>query len=782
MVKFWARFLVEHRLGLALASLVFTALAAIGAKNLFFETDYRIFFGKDFVPMLEHDALQEAYTKSDSVLIAIAPPAGDIFNRQYLDMLRNITQDAWQMPYSIRVDSISNFQHTTVVEDELTVGDLIPQNATLDAATIAKIKQITLNHPQLANKIVGKNGAASLIVVSLELPPMVDRSQDLTTQAQQRNKRDQSFVELLAASKAIKQQIIEQNPGYLVHLIGDPIVNEAFNESSKRDMSTLIPLMYLIIVVLLFAFFRSYSAVFAICIIVALGSAATMGISGWLYIPLNQVNIASPVIILTIAVCDGVHLLVIYLRSLAAGNSKTAAMIHSFEVNIQPIFLTTLTTVVGFLSLQFSKSPPFRELGIICACGVTLAMVFTFTLLPYIVMLFGKHKKIATKENSLASFQWLANFIIKRPLLIFCGSILVAAIIIPQGMRNKLNDDSLTYFKPGTEVRDAADFIEDKITAVQHIAYDLRCASSNCINNPQFLQQVASFVAYMESFAEVRHVESYIDVIKILNKNMNAGDSAYQKIPASQDLAAQYQLLYEMSLPYGLDLHNQVNFDKSGLRVTVSLASRESSRFIAIDQQAKAWLAKNYPHINVKGSSNTLMFAHMGIDNIKSMIRGSIFALIGVTLTLIIALRSWRYGFISLLPNAFPAAATLGIWGLLISQVNLAVAVVFSVTLGIVVDDTVHFLSKYLRALRHEGKSSAASLRYAFSTVGNALLITTVVLATGFGLLYFSDFSVNAYLGSMTAMTIVVALLFDFLFLPALLLLLDRKLAPLRQA
>ena len=228
-----------------------------------------------------------------------------------------------------------------------------------------------------------------------------------------------------------------------------------------------------------------------------------------------------------------------------------------------------------------------------------------------------------------------------------------------------------------------------------------------------------------------------------------------------------------MSLPYGLDLNNQLNLDKSATRVSVMVKRSLSRDFIKFSEDAQSWLDNNYIKGASSASSVGLMFSHIGENNIRSMLWGGIVAIIGVTLTILVALRSFRYALISMVPNAIPAFMAFGVWGLLVGEINLAVASVFSISLGILVDDTVHFISKYKRARQVKGLSKEDSIRYSFHNVGHALIITTVVLTIGFSLLMTSDFNLNSMSGSLTAITIVIALVFDFLILPPLLIMFD---------
>jgi predicted RND superfamily exporter protein len=268
-------------------------------------------------------------------------------------------------------------------------------------------------------------------------------------------------------------------------------------------------------------------------------------------------------------------------------------------------------------------------------------------------------------------------------------------------------------------------------------------------------------------------VSTISDVLKRLNKNMHADDPAFYKLPADRELSAQYLLLYEMSLPYGLDLNNQLNVDKSSTRVIGTFKNLTSVEQIELEGNMYQWFAKNAPDYQVSISSPSLMFAHIGQRNITSMLFGTTVALILISLLLAFALRSVRYGVISLLPNLIPASIGFGLWYFIDGQIGLALSVVAGMTLGIVVDDTVHFLTKYKHARDKYGKSSEEAVKYAFSSVGRALWITTLVLVAGFMVLAQSTFALNADMGLLTAVTIAVALTVDFLFLPPLLMLLD---------
>ena len=226
-----------------------------------------------------------------------------------------------------------------------------------------------------------------------------------------------------------------------------------------------------------------------------------------------------------------------------------------------------------------------------------------------------------------------------------------------------------------------------------------------------------------------------------------------------------------MSLPFGLDLNNQINVDKSETRLTATIENVTSEEMIAFTERAENWLTNNAPdYLHAKGTSTALIFSHLTKRQIFSLINGTILAIALITLILFVALRSFKYGALSLIPNVTPVLVGFGFWAVLDGTINSGIAIVFGMTLGIIVDDTVHFLSKYLRARRELGQDAAGAIKYAFHTVGNALVITTVVLVAGFAILAQSSFGMNSGMAKITMLIITLALVIDFLILPALLM------------
>lgn len=754
----WATALVRYRYPFFVLGLILVAIAVVGAKNLIFENDYKLFFADDDPLLVAHEAMEDAYTKSDSIAFLLGVDDGDLFTPERLQAIYELTERMWSFQRVIRVDSISNYQHTEASDDDLLVYPLFENPIDLEAEEIARRRALLLAEPTMVNARISADGRATLINARLEMP------EDSSIA------RTEASAAIVTEARMIRDEFAAAHPHFEVHINGVPVIDQAFSDSTVRDMETLVPVMWLVMIVVCAALLRSLIATLAVLVVIITTLPATMGTVGWLGFALNQINVSAPIIIMTLCVCDAIHILVSHRQLQRQGMDVATARLKALEINMQPVFLTSLTTVIGFICLNFSESPPFRELGTFVAIGVMYAWLLSLLLLPTL-MGAVKVKPGQTQDQTVAAR--LGDWVLAHRNMLYWGGLATAIVITSFAPRNELSDSTYQYFEPGIPVRDASDFMEQRLTGFDTIAFSLPSGDANGITNPAYLNQLEAFAQWAHQQPDVKHVMSFSDVMKRLNRDMHGGDSDWYRVPEDAELAAQYLLLYELSLPFGLDLNNMLNFDKSSTRFLVTLSGVKAARIVEFEEQARNWLQANAPSMVATGSGVTVMFAHIGQNNIYSMFTGSGIALLSISLTLMLALRSWRLGLLSLLPNAIPSMIAFGLWGIVVQEVNQAAAVIFSISLGIVVDDTVHFLSKYMRARQDAGNSAEQAVRYAFSTVGNALLVTTLILVLGFAILGFSSFQVNSITGILTALTISIALIYDLLFLPTVLLRLD---------
>lgn len=749
----------KYSLLVLLATIFLIIVATIGGKNLYFRGDYDIFFDGTNKQLLAFDEIQTTFAKTDNLAIVIAPEDGDIFTPQTLSLIQKITVDAWQVPYSSRVDSIANYQHTEAFDDDLLVEDLLYSEYELTPERISKVKSIALSEPVLKSALVSEKGDVTVVNITVQLPEM-----DKTAEVE----------EVVSSINAMIDRYQRAYPDVTFHKAGIIAMNHAFMTAAQDDSSTLVPTMLVVILVFLTIMLRSILSVIATLIVIIGSVMATMGISGWAGMFLSTATVNVPTLIMTLAVADCVHVIATMRQSMKNGFTKAQSIERSIALNFVPILITSVTTAIGFLMMNMSDSPVLRDFGNLSALGVMVACFLSVTLLPALLKLLPIHVKMETSQDQKHVMDRLGDFVVSQRRALLPLSVVVIVVCASLIPLNKVNDESVEYFGQRNEFRQAADFMEERISGMTNISIAIKTNESQGIAAPDFLNTIGEFSSWLRDQPETDHVATLADVYKRLNKNMHGDDEAYYSLPQARELAAQYLLLYEMSLPYGLDLNNQINVDKSSIKMVLTVANLGSVELVDLENRIYQWFAEHAPHYQVVASSPSLMFAHIGETNMASMLSTLPITLVLISALLIFALRSVRLGLISLMPNIAPAVIGFGLWALISGEINLGLSVVVTLTLGIVVDDAVHFLSKYQRA-RREGQTAEQAVRYAFHTVGRALWITTVVLVAGFSVLAMSSFRLNADMGQLSAIVIFIALVVDFLFLPTLLMLFDKK-------
>ena len=753
----YGRWIVRNRWVVLVLSIIAFAIAASGVRFLTMNPDARVFFSEDNPHLVALEQLENTYVKAENLLFILAPQDGEVFTRRTLEAVEWLTEKCWQTPYSTRVDSISNFQHTRADGDDLVVRDLIQNAVQFSDEDVSMVRAIALDRPALAGRLLSHKGHVTAVQVLVIKP----------------EKSLNEVPEIMVFARDLREQFQAKYPNIDVYLNGSVAINMAFAEIPLQELKKLLPLMFLLILVIIGISTRTTWGTIATFLVIFMSVFIALGVAGWAGAVLVPSSEIAPIIILTLSVAHSVHILSSMRLSMQGGLGKHDALVEALRINMAPVFITSITTTIGFLCMNFSDAPPFRLLGNIVATGVMVAFVLSITLLPSLVSILPAR---VAQRNGIGSrvMDRLAGFVVMHREKLFWGTGAAIVVLAFGILRIDLDDNFLKYFDHSVPIRITSDFTESNLNGLQMLQYSVPARDEGGIADPDYLTKLEAFGRWFKSQPKVTHVAAITEVFKRLNESMNGDDPDFYRLPEERDLAAQYLLLYEMSLPYGLDLNNQINVRKSASQLMVSVKEISSKEIRQLDARAQVWLSENMPGAHAPGTGLSVVFSYISGRNINSMLAGSITALVVISMILIFALRSLKMGLISLIPNLFPAAMAFGLWGYVQGNVGLAIAIVLAMTLGIVVDDTVHFLSKYLRARREHGMDAVEATRYAFRTVGVALWITSITLVTGFGALSISSFKVNSDMGLLSGITIAFALLADFLFLPPLLMKLDR--------
>jgi predicted RND superfamily exporter protein len=758
----YAAWIVCHPWTVIVLSILVVAVPATGLSKLYFDSSYRVYFSDDNPELLDLEAIEATYSESHNVIFVVAPQDGDVFTPRTLSAIEHLTEQAWQVPFSRRVDSITNFQYTTAEEDDLVVRDMVKNASAYTVAELAAVRKAVLAEPALINRLISRRGHVTGVNITFSVPA---------------EGRTEAEPPIVAHARKIAAELEAQYPDLDIYLSGVVMMNNTFSESAATDFTTLVPISFVLMMVIVAILVGGVAGTLVTMVIIVGSVLAAMGASGHIGFPMTSMSASAPIIILTVAIANCVHVLVSFVHGLRKGETKAEAMDESIRINLQPVFLASATTAIGFTSMNFSVVPPFQYLGNIVCMGVLFSFVLTVTFLPAVMSLLPTRHKPAdeqAKDGKLMSA--FADFVIARQRVLLWSTLIVFGVLIANIPRNEINDVFVHYFDDSIAFRKATDFMVDNMTGVYVNDYSLESGEPGGISNPAFLRDVERLSEWIESQPGTIHVDRFPTVMKRLNKSMHGDDEDHYTLPDNRNLAAQYLLLYEMSLPYGLDVNNQINVDKSATKLAHTIDILSSQASLDLDQSVHTWVNENAPSIKkVISGSPALTFANIGQRNSRTMLLGTSAALAAISVILVVALRSFKIGMVSLIPNLVPAAVGFGLWGIFVGEVGMTLSVVTGMSFGIVVDNTVHFLSKYLRARREQRLTPEDSIRYAFRTVGTALVITTSTLVIGFLTLATSSFSLNSDMGLLTAVVIAVALVAVFLLLPSLLLKIERS-------
>ena len=658
-----------------------------------------------------------------------------------------------------RVDSIANYSHSEAFEDDLIVEPLIDDASSLSDVDIERIERIALETEEVAGRFVSRDGRVAGLVVSVALPE--DEQED----------RQQAKVEIVDYLYTTAAEAREKYSNIDYHITGELALNRAMGDALDEEFGLLGPIALGTMLLIAILVLRSIWGTVAIVLMIVAILLTALGFVGWSGMTLFAESAAAVFVLMAIAVAHSVHVIEGMLAGLRQGMDRKQAAVHSLQLNVWPVFLTSVTTAIGFLSLNFSEMPPFQIMGNVVAFGSLLAFVYAVTLLPAFMSILPLRVRSA-REGRTDYFDRLGRFVVSRRVILLCSFAVITIALMAGISRIELKENWLELLGEGYEFRRSTDFISENFTGVEAFEYSLNSGQEGGITDVEYLGHVDAFAEWYRAQPEVAHVFAISDIIKRLNKNLNGDDPEFYRIPENSDLAAQYLLLYEFSLPVGLDLNNLIDVERSATRVTVVLSSLSTKEKIELDDRAQDWLRQNAPGLETAAAGVSIVGAHSIQKNIKNMLIGTIIAMGIVSLLLVFIFRSVRLGLISLIPNFAPAAMAMGLWGYAVGEVGNAAAVVTAIAFGIIVDDTIHFMTKYMRA-RKSGESPTESVQSAFRSVGKALVATTLVFALGFMVFGASGMATNQALGLLVGITVIIALLADFLFLPPLLMVLD---------
>ena len=758
--KDFAKLLIKYRyLSIGLV-LIVVCLLATGLTKLTFNPDLETYFPEGHPAVIRYNEIDDMFIPTDNLIIAVHSNEGTLFNGDSLKVIEELTRKSWTIPYSVRVDSLTNYSYVKSVNDDLIVEPFIEEAEKKSIEFFEKRENLVAGEDIIYKSLISEDKKTSVVSIIVDPPGP--------------NKEDQN-TELINYILGFIEPIKESNENLDIRLLGNPYLDYISPRIVKAEMPVVMPLMLLLIFLIVFLMIRSYVAVLATFVVILMSLIATFGSIGILGNPLNQMVTTIPILIITLALADCIHLFSIYFQNRVKGISSKESMEKSLEMNIQPLFLTTISTCIGFLCLNFIEVAPLRDFGNAVAIGIGFAFIFTIFFIAPIVSFF--EVKTASKVTKQTRFSTsVGSFILKNGNKLIFSITSISFLILLCIPMNELDENPTQMYAEGfTSFSSDTLWLDEKLSVTFPVNF-LATNEEGQVSDPDFLKILDKFSVWLEEREQVNHVTSLANNMKNLNKSMHGDDPEWKKIPENADLSAQYLFFYEMSLPMGLDLNSSISQDRKSTKISATLKDMSANEFEEFNNEVLGYLQQNnLENMISEPSSFRVIFTYMVEAIVNSLLYGLFIGILLITLIIGLFFRSYLLPALSIFPNILPIGMGFGLWGLFVGDVGFMVAVGMGSTLGVIVDFTVHFLSKYELARKEFKKSVEESVIYSFETVGFALIIMTVVLALGFSVLNLVTFIPIQDFAKFSVICFIGGLIINFLFLPNLLMKFDKR-------
>lgn len=751
----YVEFLEKFRWFIAIGIPIIVFALAFNLKNLQMDGSYRIWFAEDSKTLTDYDNFRSTFGNDDALVITFQDKDG-IFNKKALQSVENITKALWKMKYIARVDSITNYQyvHSNPNEpDDIVVEDFIKN---IDKATpeyLANRKEIAINDPLVVDGFISTDGTTTMI--SARLTPKVNDDSDKS-------------IEIMKLIEKILAPEIERT-GYKYWLNGGPPLNHAFVTIGMADM-IFIPIILIASIILLLLLFRRVSGALIPIGVVTFTFLTVLAIQVLLGYKLNNFTINLPLFIVAIGIADAVHVYSIWILHRQEGDENFIAVENSLRKNFLPIFLTSLTTTIGFATLTISEVIPVLTLGIATASGAILAFIISVIWMPSVLLILKKEFKSEIiekiKEKKPLGY---GKFIVKHDKKVAIITTIIFALFAIGITKVKIDSNTIRYFDESVEIRKSTEFTSDNLTGPMAYEIVVDSKEEGGIKDPTFLKTVELFYKdFQKTYPDVRHLNSLLDTIKRFNKVVNNSE----EIPDNRNLIAQYLLLYSLSLPQGMEINDKMDIKEQRLRVTARVNIVDTSKDLEMIDYVSEWWKQTPYSASVQGQ--TAMFAHMQKDVTNTLVYSLSIAILLVSLVMLLIFKRFKILWVFVLPNILPVILVIGLMGWIGITIDIGVAIAGAIIIGVAVDDTIHFLVKYFDA-RKRGLSMEETFDEVLRYAGKAILFTTIILSIAFSLFAFSTFTPNQNFGVVTAFALIIAFVVDLVLLPALLSIADKK-------
>lgn len=696
--------------------------------------------------------IQDTFGTTEEIVSIGLDSQNDILLEENLLYIDKLTKLIDRVEYVGQVLSLTSIKTLDISEDEIRIDPLV-ESVQLNQDQINSIQ----SHPIYSKIFLSPDGKASVIFVVF-----------------QKLGKDPSYRKKILYEI---NQILETNHKNDIKLyaMGSPYMSQLVNEIIEHDNKTVLPITFLIMAFILWKIYRRTIFVVLPFFITIIAVLWTIGFMGMLDRNMTAFTSLVPLVLFTICLCDSVHILNSIWKESAVkpqSNQKKVIILGLKRV-LMPCFLTSITTIIGFLSLMTSDMISVRELGGFSAFGTLFAFLFSVILVP-IVLFYVRFEKNKDEIDGIfinfsLALRKLGGFVADHYKIVLLISLGVSTLSIAGLMKLKVGQETFKIYKNNTSLKEANQFFMEREVGSSGEADIIFKAAEGTFKNPDVLLAMEKIGKEITKLHYTQKVFSLVDMLSWMAHKKSEGEESL--LLTQEEIDSGLAILEVSGGGAFVSRSAYMSDDAAKYRMQCFINFGNSIEGNQLEADMRAIVDKYLPDsINYEVTSRAFVWSHMVHYLANSQMKSFALAFICITLVIGILFKSFKVGLISIIPSAWPVLFSFGLLGWFGISLNSFTAMAGCIALGLAVDDTVHFLHCF-KAKNEAGFTIRESIMESFENVGFPMFITTGLLSLGFSVFYFSDLTTTTEFGFLVSGACVVALIADLFILPPLLIL-----------
>jgi predicted RND superfamily exporter protein len=744
--------LLRYRILIVVSFTVVLVAALVGATRLGVNPNNRAFFGESDQRFAELLAFEADFGSNTSLLFGIKATPGLFEDENFSAALKWLNNETWSIDEVTRVDSIATYPFGEYSSDEVRLTTLLDQFC---SAGVCRRSNDMLA-PHIVGRFVTADGTAAAVIASVEIDA----------------ENSEAVSRIYLQAQDLLDQFRNRFPTYEVFLTGAVPMMQAFTDASNHDMGTLVPAAILVFVGVLWAFLGSLLMTAVLLLLGVSSILVTFGFAGWFGHIVNTATAVTPLVIFTLVIAGSMHVFLYVARETANTRSEVRAILdRAIGANTAPVLLAAVTSIIGLLSLVFVSAPPIKQLGVLSACGVAVGTILLLTVAPCVLALISKVRPSPILVASQRFLNEIARRIesgLDRPFL-FAAFFIAFVLFVPLLV---IDEDFVRYFGEENQFRRDSEVLTELLASPYHAEVVVDTNSTGGIYEPATVEIVGALTAFLRSDSAVANVLSIEDILGEVSRSLTGDTSLDDK---DADSLAQYFLTFELALSKGQSITDFVDIDHRKVRASILFTDVSMADIRKFENRLDEWIDANLPKTtDIVLTGEGMPTAYLPSQSIREMAIGIFISLAFSSVLLGVVYQRLKVSGVVLAAIAIPVLAGFGVWGLTVGEIGMAATLVIAVTIGVVIDDSIHLLYRYKDGMNQLDLSALESAAYSFHRTGAAIFTTSVVLAMGFAVLMLSDFRMNRAFGVCSALVITLALVYNATVMPRALAWIDR--------